>query len=207
MKTKEKKAQGLQMVKIDQNKFAVQLIDGNVSVNLSQMAKAFGKRTSDWVKLKETQDYLQELSKTRNLVLADLVQVRHGGVPGTTGTWCTDHRIAMRFAQWLSTKFSIEVDELLVKLANKQAVIAEPIAGVWPIIHNGVVGYPRKELLEAAGYSYKSGTVRTMRLRWPEHHIIICRTACLTPKFARLRYEQGRVRQLEIDFRSNPFLS
>ena len=31
---------------------------------------------------------------------ADLVIVIQGGTPEEQGTWCTDYRIAMRFAQW-----------------------------------------------------------------------------------------------------------
>ena len=46
--------------------------------------------------------------------LADLIEVRNGGVPGTNGTWCRDYRIALRFAQWLSPEFSIKVDEAIL---------------------------------------------------------------------------------------------
>lgn len=48
--------------------------------------------------------------------LADLIEVRNGGVPGTNGTWCRDYRIALRFAQWLSPEFSIKVDEAILGL-------------------------------------------------------------------------------------------
>jgi hypothetical protein len=207
MNTKERNANSLQMVEIDRVKFAVEKIDENVRVNLTQMAKSFGrsKQPSQWLRSQESIEYIQYLSVLRKCRTADLLDIRQGGTYGNQGTWATDYRIAMRFAQWLSPKFSLEVDALLVKLVNKQAVIAEPIAGVWPIIHNGVVGYPRKELLEAAGYSSSSGIINKLKQLYPDHHLTICRTACLSPKFARLRYEQGKVRQLEIDFRSNPY--
>ena len=63
------------------------------------------------------------------------------------------------------------------------------------------IGYPRKELLQAAGYSAKSGTVSDLKKRYPEHFYNICRIACISPEFARLRFEQGKVRQLEIQFK------
>jgi hypothetical protein len=191
----------MQMVEIDHAKFAVEMKSGNISVNLSQMAKKFGKKPSDWLRTDESKRYVDKLATKQKCVLTDLVSVVNGGKQ--PGTWAHDYRIVMRFAQWINEDFALSVDELLMKLMTKQAVIAEPIGGVWPIIHNGVVGYPRKELLKAAGYSPKSGMVNKLKRIYPTHHLTICRTACLSPKYARLRFEQGKVRQLEIDFRQN----
>ena len=54
------------------------------------------------------------LSVLHKCSTADLLRVKQGGE--NQGTWCTDYRIAMRFAQWLSPEFSIQVDQLLVDL-------------------------------------------------------------------------------------------
>lgn len=58
--------------------------------------------------------------------LADLIEVRNGGVPGTNGTWCRDYRIALRFAQWLSPEFSIKVDEAILGLLTASRGQARP---------------------------------------------------------------------------------
>lgn len=46
----------------------------NVMVNATQMAKSFGKEPKFWL-MSQSTDYLNELSKVRNLTLTDLVQV------------------------------------------------------------------------------------------------------------------------------------
>lgn len=202
-KKKKEWATSLQMVEVDHHKFAIELHDGEISVNLTHLAQSFDKRAADWLRTTETKDYLMCLAEVRKCVLADLVKVRYGGKPGSTGTWCTDYRIAMRFAQWLSPEFSIAVDEMLVKLLTRNAVVAEPIAGVWPIIQNGVVGYPRKEILQASGYSYTSGSLTRYKKRFPADNFHILRIACFSPRLANLVHERGKVRQMELQF-TNP---
>ncbi|MBQ3688417.1 MAG: KilA-N domain-containing protein [Bacteroidales bacterium] len=43
---------------------------------------------------------------------------------GGNGTWATDYRIAMRFAQWLSPEFSLKLDDLLVKIVSGELVVS-----------------------------------------------------------------------------------
>lgn len=190
----------LQMIEVDHKKIAVELSNGNVKVNLTDMSKSFGrsKRPKNWLKSQESQDYINALGVATNRATADLLQVKQGGI--NQGTWAMDYRIAMRYAQWLSPEFSVEVDEMLVKLMRGDAVLAEPIGGVWPIIQNGLVGYPRKEILEAAGFSADSGTIHHWKKKFPQEHYTVCRVACLSPKMAKFRYESGKVRQLRLSF-------
>jgi len=202
MKSK-KSDSSFQMVEVDHKKFAVEILSGNVNVNLTQLAKSFKTDPKQWLRTEEAQNYINALSVVQKCRTADLLKVVRGGTPAKQGTWAMDYRIAMRFAQWLSPEFSIAVDEMLVKLMQGNAVVAEPIGGVWPIIQNGVVGYPRKEILEAAGYSSSSGTIHVMRKRHPQEHFQLCRVACLSPRFAKLRYESGKVRQLALEFYSS----
>ena len=188
------------MVEVDHHPFAVEIVNGNVKVNLTQLSKPFGrkKRPQVWLKTQESKDYIQAVSVALKSATTDLLQVKQGGI--NQGTWAMDYRIAMRFAQWLSPEFSIAVDEMLVKLMRGDAVLAEPIGGVWPIIQNGVVGYPRKEILEAAGFSSDSGTIHHWKKKFPHEHYSVCRVACISPKMAKFRYESGRVRQLRLSF-------
>lgn len=83
----------------------------DVMVNASQMARKFGKKTTDWLRLKATKDFLAELEATRatdqdgDSRLA-LVQVFHGGKKDEHGTWMHED-VALEFARWLSPKFAI----------------------------------------------------------------------------------------------------
>jgi len=114
-KKNESQITDLQLVEIDQNKFAVQITEGNINVNLTKMAKPFGssKRPESWLKTQSAKDYLAVLSDAKKIATADLVNVAKGGSPDEQGTWANDYRIAMRFAQ-LSPQFAIKVDEMLV---------------------------------------------------------------------------------------------
>lgn len=59
----------LQLVEIDQNKFAVETINGNVSVNLTQMAKPFGrsKQPIQWLRSEESKTYLEMLFRAAKM--------------------------------------------------------------------------------------------------------------------------------------------
>ncbi|MDR1116365.1 MAG: KilA-N domain-containing protein [Tannerella sp.] len=65
MSKKEKKSKpvtGLQMVEIDQNTFPVEMKNGNMMANATQMAKKFGKYKKDFLFLKKTKEYIGVLS-------------------------------------------------------------------------------------------------------------------------------------------------
>lgn len=121
-KAKKREAKSLTMVEVDHNRFAAEILSGNARVNLTAMAKPFGKRVFDWLKTTETKDYLQALAVMKKIVTADLVEVRQGGTPEEQGTWCNDYRIALRFAQWLSAEFSVACDDALLRLVYGKAV-------------------------------------------------------------------------------------
>jgi hypothetical protein len=190
----------LQLAEIGKKKFAFEVKDGNICFNLTEMAKNFGTGPAQWLRIKESKRYIKCLADVQKCRTADLLKVKKGGQLHEQGTWANDYRIALEFARWLDPVFSIHVNELVWKLLTKQAVVAEPIGGVWPVIQHGRTGYPRKEILETAGYSYRSGTVARLKKLYPEHHYTIARISCVSAEFAKLRIEQGKVRQLEIKF-------
>lgn len=84
-----------------------------VMVNATEMAKPFGKRPVDWLNNQQTNDFINELSKVRNLTLADLVIVTRGG--NNPGTWMHED-VAMEFAHWLSSKFAIWCNDRIKEL-------------------------------------------------------------------------------------------
>ena len=111
----------IEVLRIEGNEVAVSRQGiNNCMVNLTQMAKPYGKRPIDWLKSKEGKDYLAvaELmnSKVRNSHFGfPLIITRQGGAPGEAGTWCTDYHIALRFAQWLDTAFAWQLDDAIIK--------------------------------------------------------------------------------------------
>lgn len=99
--------------------------DGSVMVNATEMAQAFGKRTSDWLKNQSTNEFLRELSVTRNLVTADLVIVRQGGDPALQGTWMHEDA-ALEFARWLAPKFAIWCNDRIKELLRHGLTATAP---------------------------------------------------------------------------------
>lgn len=111
----------IEVLRIEGNEVAVSRQGvNNCMVNLTQMAKSYGKRPIDWLKSKEGKEYLAvaELmkSKVRNSHFGlPLIITRQGGAPGEAGTWCTDYHIALRFAQWLDPAFAWKLDDVIIK--------------------------------------------------------------------------------------------
>ena len=100
-------------------------------VSLTDMAQATGKQFGHWNNLKSTKSYLKALESVIQIAITDLVQVIQGGDPQNQGTW-GHPKVAIRFAQWCSDEFAVQVDiwtdELMttgkVELAPAQPAIA-----------------------------------------------------------------------------------
>jgi hypothetical protein len=78
-------------------------------VSGTDMAQAANKLFADWNRLKSTTEYLQALESVMRIPITELVQVFQGGVPENQGTWLHP-KVALRFAQWCSAKFAVQVD-------------------------------------------------------------------------------------------------
>ncbi|AKQ39420.1 DNA-binding protein [Riemerella anatipestifer Yb2] len=166
--TNNKAHNAVQMVVLNDHRFAVEERNGNISFNLTQMAKPYRKRPADWLKYEESKTYIDALAVALKVVTADLVEVRQGGKPENQGTWTTDYRIAVRFAQWLDVKFAIAVDELIWKLITKQAMVVEPKNGVFPVLIEGQWLYPYTEVLRSLDASTRSSASRR-KAKFPKH--------------------------------------
>ena len=89
-------------------------------INATEAAARFGKRPVDWLRLSETRDYLEAMASA--LGLEGKVSQNHFGLTRTgrggkaPGTWLHP-KLAVRFAQWLDTRFAIwcdlQIDSLL----------------------------------------------------------------------------------------------
>lgn len=164
----------IQTVVVNHQQFAVEEKNGNLSFNLTQMAKPFGssKKPSNWVRSEESKRYLEALAVSQKCATAELVEVRQGGTPERQGTWANDYRVAVRFAQWLDMDFAIAVDELIYKVLTKQAVVLEPKRGVMPILHQRTKLYPYTEVLKAFGLKPRSNSSRR-KAKYPNHFAVL----------------------------------
>ena len=89
--------------------------NGKMMVNATQMAKPFGhgKEPNYWLKTQAAKDFIDALSKVRNLDAADLQRVVNGGKD--CGTWFHED-VALEYARWLSPKFTIWYNDHIKEL-------------------------------------------------------------------------------------------
>lgn len=95
-------------------------------VSATEMAKPFGKEAKDWLKNQSTKDFINELSNVRNLLYADLVQVKQGSPENGGGTWLHED-VAMEFARWLSPKFAIWCNDRIKELLSTGQAQLKPM--------------------------------------------------------------------------------
>jgi hypothetical protein len=90
-------------------------------VCLTDMAQAANKRVNNWIRLDSTKEYIEVLSAVTLFRATELIQVTQGGTPEEQGTWA-HRKIAIRFAQWCSAKFAVQVDAWTEELLEKGTV-------------------------------------------------------------------------------------
>lgn len=86
--------------------------DGVVMVNATEMAKKFGKKSTDWTKTESSKRFMKALSEVKNINSSDLVQVTYGN---NGGTWMHED-VALEFARWLSPAFAIWCNDRIKEL-------------------------------------------------------------------------------------------
>lgn len=91
----------------------------NVMVSLTDMAKANGKKVSDWNRLSATIDFLAEYSSVMGIPATELLIVKQGGTK--QGTWALQD-IALEFARWCSPKFAVWCNQQIKELLTKGTV-------------------------------------------------------------------------------------
>lgn len=92
--------------------------NGEILVNLTEMAKPFGKRPNDFLSLPTTKELVKSVTRKYGITENQLITTIKGNFSDgkTQGTWA--HRlIALSFAQWLSVDFHLicleKIEELL----------------------------------------------------------------------------------------------
>lgn len=81
-------------------------------INATDVAKRFGKRPVDWLRLEETSEYIEAFAEVlgQSKVSQDhfgLVRTSRGGK--APGTWLHP-KLGVRFAQWLDIRFAVWCD-------------------------------------------------------------------------------------------------
>lgn len=88
----------------------------NKMINANQMAKPFGKRIDNFLRLKETKEYILLLeSRYADVREREVIRVVQGGTPDLQGTWM-DEKLALKFASWLSPVFELWVYDRIHEL-------------------------------------------------------------------------------------------
>lgn len=194
----------IEILNIGGNEVAVERIDEkNFRVNLTQLAKPYGKKLNDWLRLKATQEYLQYRQKkcygnsriTFDPTYGGQIIVRKGNSSMyEQGTWCTDYHIALDCIAWLDPKRKDVVYDVFIAFMYGQLIPEgnRPIAGVYPILYMNRVFYPYLEILKALGYSTRSGSVAKRKRNYP---------ACIIKLFGRNFITEDLIEQLEYDKR------
>lgn len=75
----------------------------NVMVNATEMAKAFGKRTSDFLQNQSTIEFIKQVELTLKSVNSDLKMYENRGQSGMY----FERRLALKFAAWLDVEFEV----------------------------------------------------------------------------------------------------
>ena len=91
--------------------------------NATQASNRFNKKPNDWLRLPDTQRYIDALIKrenqksdTRLSRITDFVKTKKGNSKlFTQGTWLHP-KLAVRFAQWLDIDFALWCDEQILEL-------------------------------------------------------------------------------------------
>jgi len=111
------------------NEITFQLGNGETMVNATQMAKAFGKLPSEFLRLPSTVSYIEAL-RDKGLSLnidTQVVTTVKGNVAGGVeqGTWMI-RPLALKFAAWLSPEFEVWVYDRIDELTRLGATAINP---------------------------------------------------------------------------------
>lgn len=102
-------------------------------VCLTDMAKASGKLFADWKRLKTTESYLATFSESMGIPIDRLIEVNESqGSNEDRGTW-GHPKVALRFAQWCSDEFAVQVDCWIDELLTTGKVELQPTQTSQPI--------------------------------------------------------------------------
>lgn len=95
-----------------------------VMINATEMAKPFGKRPVDYLRLPSTSELLEAIVRKSHICQDQLVMTVKGSPEYGGGTWMHED-VAIDFAQWLSVDFRLWVNDRIKELL-KYGIVATP---------------------------------------------------------------------------------
>jgi hypothetical protein len=104
------------------------------------------KLAKDWLKTKETKDYLTAFAKYKNLNFSELVLVKKGNFSDSSeqGTWI-HKKLIISFARWLSPEFAVWCDEVIEEILSTGSYSLQKVETEKPtpqtsleIVENGI---------------------------------------------------------------------
>jgi hypothetical protein len=96
----------------------------------SAMCKANEKLIADWLRLKSTKAYIQEMATVMGIPIAQLVDKKQGNFTGEKqGTWIHPS-LAINLTRWISPQFAVWCDAHIFNLINtgSTSLDIDPIA-------------------------------------------------------------------------------
>lgn len=96
---------------------------GIVMVNATEMAKPFKKVAKDWLRTKQTNEFIHSLSVVRHISPTELVVKSQGGT--VQGTWMHED-VAIEFARWLAPEFAIWCNDHIKELLTVGMTATQP---------------------------------------------------------------------------------
>lgn len=176
----------LQVLKYQRNAIAFDFGTDSTMINATQMAQAFGKRASDWLKTQQAQNYINAYSKATKIVLTELQNVRNGG--SDNGTWFHED-IALEFARWLSPEFSIwcnlQIKRQLKQANSMFAIPRNTLAGIETIIIGEKTLVPYAVFLKSIGIK-SGGSAYERRAIYPDQFLKVSGTLYISIELAEL---------------------
>jgi hypothetical protein len=101
----------------------IQIEDGSVLVNATEMAAAFDKKPGKWLELPSTKEFISALSSIRKSDTSLVATVMGSPINGG-GTWLHED-VVIEFARWLSPEFAIWCNDRIKELL-KEVITALP---------------------------------------------------------------------------------
>lgn len=83
--------------------------------NATEAAAHYGKRPIDWLKQKDTKEYLSQLCQFHKVSESHFIKTRKGKNVG--GTWFHP-KLAVTFARWCDINFAIWCDDIIYKILS-----------------------------------------------------------------------------------------
>lgn len=120
-------------------------------LNLTALARTFGKRSNDFMRLPSTQRTLSAWAKRLNSLPEDLVVTINGGP--NRGTWLHPS-IAIAAARWVSEDFECWCDGTMTKIVSGEKVLVDRIPATPPAPETQVI--PQYTLTEALRLAYEA---------------------------------------------------